>query len=99
FLVGALFFVGRSSGSSKLKSSCGSDFLGGALLGAAAGCFCVGAAGEEPPAGTEMSDWHLGHLTFLPAAVSGALHRALHDGHEIAIGMDLLPMSARPGFA
>src|SRR5262249_10473764 len=53
--------------------------------------------GAEPPAaGTGIGVEHLGHFTFLPAALSGACSRALHDGQAIVIGMDLLPMSARP---
>src|SRR5262245_9513736 len=37
--------------------------------------------------GTEITAWHLGHLVFFPAAVSGALSLALQPGQTTCKGI------------
>ena len=57
----------------------------GLVAGAAAG-LAAAAAGAGAP-GTFTRALHLGHLTFLPAAVSGARNVVLHWEQVTVIGM------------
>ena len=73
--------VGASSGST---ARTGREF--GARTGAT-GSSLSGAESESRASGTATGFWHFGHRTDFPAARSGTVSRAEHEGHETMMGM------------
>jgi hypothetical protein len=87
------------------------DFLRGIGLSGSSAAECAGAFGVRTPyssadpssvvpsasgRGMTMADWHAGHFTFLPAALSGTFNLPSHSGHLMTMSAPIPNLESIP---